>query len=147
MTGDMVSRQSHRLRLGGTVVLLGAAAAAFAIPLLRERSRFVRYPESEVAGVKNVHDFKGRPLCQRCHPNHDARLLEHPVPLCKRCHSFGHSNHPVDVPAKPPKPVGIPLWEGKIVCHTCHDQHDVTKNKYGLRLPFTPLCKKCHPEH
>jgi predicted CXXCH cytochrome family protein len=42
----------------------------------------------------------------------------------------------------------LPLGEGgRIVCHTCHDPHDVKAHRKGLRLDYQPLCDQCHAGH
>ena len=148
MTGEVRPERTHWFPVAGTVVLVAATAAALIVPSLYARSRFVRYPELELASIRNILDYKGRPVCQSCHPSGDARIAGDPIELCARCHSFAHKNHPVGVAQKPPRPAGIPLGKGDtIVCHSCHDPHDLKKNRYGLRPPFAPLCKKCHPGH
>jgi predicted CXXCH cytochrome family protein len=63
------------------------------------------------------------------------------------CHAFGHANHPVDVVQKTPARDLPLLAGGKVACHTCHDPHDLTRNRAGLRFAFTDLCLRCHPGH
>jgi predicted CXXCH cytochrome family protein len=42
---------------------------------------------------------------------------------------------------------GLPLEPGgRVVCHTCHDPHDV-KSRGGLRKTFNELCLSCHRKH
>ncbi|MEK6607599.1 MAG: cytochrome c3 family protein [Myxococcota bacterium] len=136
--------------MGGTLALIAAAGAAAFFLLPRRRDpRFVRYAEAEVAGVRDAHAFRGKPLCQACHPHDDERLAGDPVALCASCHPGDHrTSHPVDVVQKKPPNPGLPLGEGgRVVCHTCHEAHDLARVKHGLRLPFSALCLRCHPSH
>jgi predicted CXXCH cytochrome family protein len=104
-------------------------------------------PENEAATVRNPHDVDGRPLCQRCHARGRAGLLSPPIALCVSCHPFGHHNHPVDV-VQPVTPDGVPLLAGgKVACHSCHDPHDLKRNRAGLRYPYTDLCVRCHVKY
>jgi predicted CXXCH cytochrome family protein len=104
---------------------------------------FEPYPVSEIVGVKDPHDYKGKALCQRCHFQ-DGKLTDGPNELCTGCHTFQHGNHPVNVVEK--KPVkDLPLLAGgKVVCHTCHDPH---QKQSVLRKPFNDLCVTCHRRH
>jgi len=107
----------------------------------------VPIPESEAATVRNPHDVDGRPLCQRCHKPGRGGLLSPPISLCVSCHAFGHHNHPVDV-VQAVKPEGVPLLEGgRVACHSCHDPHDLRRNRGGLRYPFSDLCVRCHVKY
>jgi predicted CXXCH cytochrome family protein len=130
--------------------LLGALSAAGCAGLLVPRSpkvQFTPFPESEVVAVRNPHAYRGQPLCQRCHRPGDGGLTSGAIALCVSCHAFGHANHPVDVVQRSPAG-GLPLLEGGVVaCHTCHDPHDLKRQRAGLRLPFTELCLRCHQRH
>ncbi len=107
------------------------------------RALFTPYPAAEVAGVKDPHDYRGKPLCQRCHAL-DGKLAADPNALCAECHSFRHGNHPVAVIQKKPAP-GLPLLaDGRVACHTCHDPH---QKRSVLRKPFNELCRTCHGRH
>ncbi len=138
-----LDRKGRIVAAAAVVVVVVVAAAALAW----SRRGWVSYPTAEVVNVRNVHDYKGKPLCQACHLERDARIKADPVVLCQRCHTFGHGNHPVRVAAK--KAVSdLPLWaKDQVVCHTCHDPHDVRRRKGGLRLAFNELCDRCHPGH
>lgn len=127
-----------------------AAAACGAVLACAPGPAFQGYPEQEVAGVANPHEYRGRPLCQRCHPWRDARLAGDPVELCLRCHPREHRVHPQGHPLGAElavKPERLPLWRGRLACHTCHDPHDVRSHQAGLRLEATPLCLECHRRH
>jgi predicted CXXCH cytochrome family protein len=117
-----------------------AAAAAPAAPA---KPLFEPYPAAEVAALRSPHDYKGKPLCQRCHAP-DGKLTAEPSALCAGCHALDHGNHPVNVVQRPP-PDDLPLLaEGKVACHTCHDPH---QRKSALRKPFDALCTSCHKRH
>jgi len=129
------------------LVMLGGIALAFTVWRLPGNRRWVSYPEAEAAAVKNVHEHDGRPVCQRCHARREVQLLRPAVELCVQCHRMTHGNHPVGVVQTPPAR-GLPVGPaGEIQCHTCHDPHDVRRNKAGLRLPFNDLCARCHAGH
>jgi predicted CXXCH cytochrome family protein len=138
-------------RLAVALALLGvlgaAAGCAGIFGSRRPRVEFTPYPESQVAGVRNPHDYLGKPLCQRCHQPGDGGLTSGAISLCVSCHAFGHGNHPVDVIQKLPARE-IPLLEGgRVACHSCHDPHDLKRNRAGLRFPFSDLCLRCHTRH
>jgi predicted CXXCH cytochrome family protein len=130
--------------LQATALLLSIACAGKApVPRSAPYPDFVRYPDAEAAAVKDVHAYRGKPLCQRCHSRDGGLLPEDPVALCASCHAFTHGNHPVRVvQAVPPR--DLPLWKGEVACHTCHDPHDVKRNRSGLRFAFDELCVRCH---
>jgi predicted CXXCH cytochrome family protein len=119
------------------LLLLLAACAGSA----RRGPEPVSYPAAEVAAVKDVHAYRGRPLCQGCHAEAGA-LLAAPNALCARCHTFVHGTHPVDVEQKGGAE-GLPLAGRRVVCHTCHDPHAV-QPKAALRLAYNDLCTRCH---
>lgn len=132
------------MRGSGRATLLAALAAAGAA--CARGPRFTPYPEAEVAGVRDPHAFRGQPLCQRCHVP-GAGLAADPVSLCLGCHRLPHGNHPVNVAQRSPV-ADLPLLEGnRVACHSCHDPHDLTRRRAGLRLPVNELCRRCHPGH
>jgi predicted CXXCH cytochrome family protein len=124
---------------GGRSTQPGRVADAAAPP----RGAFEVYPDTEIAGLKSPHLYKGKALCQRCHLP-DLKLTAEPIALCRACHAFGHGNHPVDVVQKTPAGTLPLLAGGKLACHTCHDPH---RAKAALRMGFNPLCKECHRRH
>ncbi len=135
--------------LAAALAALAACAHAPAPPAAAPArpARFTPYPDVEVAGWKNPHDYKGKALCQACHAPASGALRADPVTLCRGCHAFHHGNHPVDVVQKTGGD-GLPLGEGrKVGCQTCHDPHDVKARKFGLRLAFNELCLRCHARH
>lgn len=135
------------------VVVLAVAACTPAGRTVTVRkevdARFVRYSDAEAAQVKDVHSYKGQPLCQGCHAGDTAALIAGPVHTCERCHAKarhtpGHeSGTKLDVK----RVGGLPLPGGVVVCHTCHDAHDVKKHRHGLRMPVNAVCLSCHPRH
>ncbi len=142
----MKSNRKRRIVVAVAAVALLVIIAA--IVLVRRHGRgWVSYPPAEVAKVRNVHDYNGKPVCQACHLERDSHIKADPVVLCSRCHTFGHKSHPVNVTAKRPV-ADLPLWaNNQVVCHTCHDPHDVKRFKAGLRMAFTDLCTRCHAGH
>ena len=129
-----------------TTALLAFTAVAAVSCAGRAGTRFEPYAEAEVATVRNVHNYRGKPLCQACHVQ-NGDLKVDPVALCSSCHRFDMHNHPVNVVQKT-RAEGVPLWEGKVACHSCHDPHDVTKNRKGLRVASADeLCLRCHVRH
>ncbi len=127
----------------GCGALLGARGGAPVKP----PPAWVSYPEASVETVANPHNYLGAPLCQRCHTGPGGGLRAEPVALCKECHPQRHGNHPVEV-VQPHPPADLPFGPGgRILCHTCHDEHDLLARKKGLRLPFNDLCLKCHQQH
>lgn len=107
--------------------------------------RFTRYPLAEMAQIGNVHLYRGAPVCQACHVDGRAELLQGPVQTCRTCHAARHT--PGHEPGAPPGTmvnVSLPLPGGVVVCHTCHDPHDVKKYPRGLRKPVDELCRSCH---
>jgi predicted CXXCH cytochrome family protein len=132
------------LATAGCATLFGAAAP----PKVGARPPpWVAWPEAEVATAKDAHAYRGQPLCQRCHTGKDGALQTEPIALCKGCHPQRHGNHPVGVVHKPPAK-DLPYGAGDvIVCHTCHDPHDLKSRRKGLRLAFNDLCLRCHQQH
>jgi predicted CXXCH cytochrome family protein len=139
-------------RLALAALLLASAGCATLLGPWSSRKgppppAWVAYPEADVAKVEDPHNYLGAPLCQRCHTGPAGGLKADPIALCKECHPQRHGNHPVDLIHQ--KPSGdLPYGPGgRIVCHTCHDQHRLRTQKKGLRLDFNELCLKCHPQH
>jgi predicted CXXCH cytochrome family protein len=130
----------------GIAAVAAALAASLASARAAERVEFAPIPDVDAAHVANPHDFRGKALCQRCHVRGEDRLSVDPVSLCGQCHDAARMKHPYDV-VQPVPPAGLPLAEGRIVCHTCHDPHDVKKRRAGLRLAYVELCLRCHERH
>lgn len=108
----------------------------------------VRYPELEAAQVKNIHLYRGKPLCQACHVPDSERLRAGPVGSCVHCHQVPHSpGHEAGTLLVRKHQVALPLVAGRVVCHTCHDPHDVKRERFGLRKNLNALCLDCHPGH
>lgn len=132
------------LAAGGCATLLGPKATP---KVGTPPPPWVAYPEEQVAAVKDPHAYQGAPLCQRCHTGPAGALRADPIAICKDCHPQRHGNHPVGVVHKTPAK-DLPYGEGGLlVCHTCHDPHDVRKGHKALRLAFNDLCLRCHQQH
>lgn len=131
--------------LAGLAACAGAPGPGGRVPdaAAPPRSAFEEYPAAEVAGVKDPHLYRGKPLCQRCHAP-SLELTAEPNALCTECHRFTHGNHPVNVVQRTPAGSLPLLAGGKVACHTCHDPH---RTKPSLRKPFNQLCKDCHRGH
>lgn len=129
-------------------LLAGCASGKIARrPAPPPRQPWVVLPEAEVKGWVNAHDYKGAPLCQRCHASPDGKLLEaDEATLCYQCHHGAKMTHVGKIQKPPPKT--LPYEEGgRIVCHTCHEAHDVKAQKYGFREPMMAACLECHERH
>lgn len=140
-----------RVRTQGLVLALGVTACVTATarpaPLPRPAAApagFVRYPAVEAAHVKNIHAYRGKPVCQACHVLDSERLLDGPA--CGGCHQTPHSRgHDVGTPIA--DKISLPLVEGKVACHTCHDPHDTKRERFGLWKELNALCRDCHRRH
>jgi predicted CXXCH cytochrome family protein len=120
----------------------GAAPAAQRRPV-----EFTPVPQMEAVHANNPHDHEGKPLCQRCHLRGQPGVAGDPIALCSQCHDASRMRHPFGI-VQPEPPADLPLdASGRIVCHTCHDPHDVKKQRSGLRLAYMDLCKRCHAGH
>jgi predicted CXXCH cytochrome family protein len=132
-----------------TAVLTMAACAAPKVtrrPGPAPKAAWVVYPEEEAKAVKNAHDYKGAPLCQRCHASADGKLRVKEPELCYECHKATTMTHVGKLQQPPPKT--LPYEEGgRIICHTCHEPHDVKAHKLGFRQEYRPLCLECHKGH
>jgi predicted CXXCH cytochrome family protein len=125
----------------------GAAAEPVAAGTTATARQAVEVPLLDAAHATNPHDFHGKPLCQRCHLPGQEGITGDPVALCTQCHDPAFMKHPYGIPARTVPPA-LPLEAGlRIVCHTCHDPHDVKKRRGGLRLDYGPLCAQCHAPH
>ena len=147
MAGDVAGSAPSPAVAGGWQRWWPAVVMAVGAGVLATQERaFVRYPPDEAAKVSDPHLYKGRPLCQRCHPGADRRLVRAPDALCLECHEAHEGDHPAGlITQRRPTPLGLPLGPGREVhCHTCHDPHDVRGLPGGLRLPYDELCQRCH---
>jgi predicted CXXCH cytochrome family protein len=141
-----------RRAAAGLLVALACAPRAVTAPPPPEPApprpaEFTPIPAEEAARVRNPHDHRGRPLCQRCHAPGAAGVTKDPIALCAECHDPVIMRHPFRVRAAD-HARDLPLMPGRIVaCHTCHDPHDVKARRAGLRLRYTELCLECHARH
>ena len=127
-------------------VALAVAPAALAGPAARPRLAFPASAGIPDVPVENPHDHRGAPYCAWCHEGRDPAVKVDPIALCVTCHPASIMKHRVGVGAKQVPPA-LPLSQGRIVCHTCHDPHDVKAHRKGLRLALRPLCEQCHAGH
>lgn len=137
------------LLLGAAVIVAGCARRApeTKVPTPPRKVEFTPVPAMEAIHAANPHDHQGKPLCQRCHAQGEERLGIDPIALCAQCHEPSHMRHPFDV-SQPDPPGDLPFGPGgRIVCHTCHDPHDVRARRSGLRLEYVELCTRCHVRH
>lgn len=129
------------------VALAAASAPATERPAAPRRLEFPAEAGIPEVPVENPHDHRGAPYCAWCHEGRDPAVKGDPVALCARCHPPAIMKHPYGRPAKQ-VPAGLPLGAGdRIVCHTCHDPHDVRAHRKGLRLDYQSLCAECHAGH
>jgi predicted CXXCH cytochrome family protein len=115
-------------------------------PAPAPRASWLVLPEGEVKDWLNAHDYKGAPLCQRCHASPDGKLRTQEPELCYECHHAAKMTHVGKIQAPPP--ATLPYEEGgRIICHTCHEPHDVKSQKFGFRAPYSAVCLECHKRH
>ncbi len=100
--------------------------------------------------LKNPHNYSVKTNCSVCHTLEPPELSFDAVSTCTKCHEGYIVNHPVagHPMAKTPE-AGVSgvmhlSSEGKMVCHTCHDQHNRLKRPKMLRVPYFKLCVSCH---
>lgn len=105
----------------------------------------------EEEGVRvNPHNYNKREYCSYCHKTDQLSLNFDPVTTCTKCHSGNVDNHPITRHpiGKVPRiniPKVLPLTkEGQLVCYTCHDPHNRTRNQNMLRVDYNRLCALCH---
>jgi hypothetical protein len=110
------------------------------------KAAWVVYPAAEVKEWQNAHDYKGAPLCQRCHASPDGRLSIAEPDLCYGCHHAAKMTHVNKIQTPPPKTLPYEAG-GRIVCHTCHEIHDVKAQPFGFRGPMMAACLECHERH
>jgi len=111
--------------------LLEGCTAAVGLP---ERSSYPLPPSKQDCSLCHIDAAQGTPALKQ-------RLSD----LCFSCHADRRApnEHAVDI--VPSLEVsGLPLFEGRMTCVTCHDPHT---NPYGslLRKPEAELCLSCHP--
>ncbi|MFQ5427492.1 MAG: cytochrome c3 family protein [Thermodesulfobacteriota bacterium] len=98
----------------------------------------------------NPHVWSDKALCASCHNSAMPALKLDSVTVCTHCHGGYLGNHPV---AKHPigKRPGINISrrmpldkKGKLVCYTCHDNHNRSEYPNMLRIGYLQLCAACH---
>jgi len=102
---------------------VGRPTESYALPLTKQNCGACHL----TAGMQKAGELKKKlsSICLDCHRDHTAPT-EHKVDI---------------VPTMEVR--GLPLFDGKIACPTCHDPH---VNTYGrmLRIPAKDLCMACH---
>ena len=103
-----------------------------------------------LAANPSPHDYSDESACAYCHKQKVPDLKFDAVTVCTRCHEGYLGNHPV---AK--HPIGerpginisrlMPLsLDGRMVCYTCHDNHNKSAYPKMLRTDYLRLCSACH---
>jgi len=124
----------------------GAAACVLSLGLLV----LLAQAPGALAANKNPHDYNDKGSCSACHKQKVPDLKFDAVTVCTRCHEGYLGNHPV---AK--HPIGkrpninisrlMPLsLDGRMVCYTCHDNHNRSAYPNMLRTEYLRLCSACH---
>ncbi len=111
------------------------------------------YLWAEVSAQINPHNYDNKDYCQSCHVVSEMpRLNYDSITTCVKCHPGSIGNHPVSrhpVLVKVPYNIVLPEWmplskEEKIVCFTCHDNHNRSGFSRMLRIDYESLCVSCH---
>lgn len=93
----------------------------------------------------NPHNDSEKKYCKICHIENSVKIYGEPSRLCLRCHPMGKNDHPLGVKLGEGIQTWLPLWLNReVVCHTCHDQHNKTQQRFMLRTEFNKLCRECH---
>lgn len=138
-----------RVALLSAAALLLASCATGGIPRRPgppPKAAWVTYAESELIGVNDAHAYRGAPLCQRCHSSPKGKLRVQEPDLCYECHAAAKMTHVGMVQVPPPATLPYEAG-GRIICHTCHDPHDVKAHPYGFRAEYGKVCAECHKGH
>ncbi len=91
------------------------------------------------------HNDKEKRHCSMCHIGNSVKIYGDASELCLRCHPMGKNDHPLGVGVEESITTWLPLGENRVVeCHTCHDQHNRTQQRFMLRTEFNKLCRECH---
>jgi len=101
----------------------------------------------------NPHNYDNKDYCQSCHVVSEMPRLSYDIiTTCVKCHPGSIGNHPVSrhpILVKVPYKIAVPDWmplskEEKIVCSTCHDNHNRSGFRRMLRIDYESLCVSCH---
>ncbi|MFQ5353446.1 MAG: cytochrome c3 family protein [Thermodesulfobacteriota bacterium] len=125
------------------------AAPAFVVLLF---AAWLAVPSAGLAQSRDVnpHNWSDKTGCVSCHKSVMPALKMDSVTVCTHCHGGNLVNHPV---AKHPigKKPGINISrrmpldrDGKLVCYTCHDNHNRSDYPNMLRVGYLQLCSACH---
>ncbi len=106
-------------------------------------SNIQRLPD--VDKTTSPHNDSDKRYCNLCHVGNSVKLYGNASELCLRCHPMGKNDHPLGVKVDENTSTWLPLGKNRVVeCHTCHDQHNRTQQRFMLRTEFNKLCKECH---
>lgn len=113
----------------------------------------------EPAGPGNPHGEVA--ACDACHapmhkgdpPTAIAWAGDGPIATCERCHDYEH--HEINlVPEATAAPKSFPLYDGRVVCHTCHDEPACDGDPVSPDAPLflrggpyvriSAFCAECH---
>ena len=70
-------------------------------------------------------------------------------PKCLECHKYRQNHHPIDIVPSQPANYPFPLYNGKIMCLTCHiEDHlgSVNLLREGPYVDEREFCFKCHAQ-
>ena len=69
---------------------------------------------------------------------------------CLNCHKYGENHHPIGITPANPAAYPFPLYNGKIMCLTCHTENhekgDTNLLRGGPYNDRRDICFKCHAE-
>lgn len=104
-------------------------------------------PESaSVTVVNKYHKTVEATYCSQCHLLQGERYRPKefdPIKACQDCHPPTGHNHPLAVTPRRPV-VGLPLYDHKVACITCHDPHNSQGHRALLQKASKELCLSCH---
>lgn len=129
-------KQNNLMRPALLAALLGIVLMSCAINI-REYERFM--PEGmRECSLCHTLDDKGRPA------ERGRELVDSTEDMCVSCHDerVQEGEHRVGVVQA--NKTGLPLYDGKVECLTCHEPHGRGGNHAMLRMPPELICSACH---
>ena len=95
-------------------------------------------------GDRKFHQSKEKKDCLQCHKGNGDALKPEMAGICVSCHKTQkEKDHRIGIPAGEKRAKNLPLEDGKVTCHTCHDPHGSRFRAY-LRTRPEDLCSSCH---